>query len=40
VFPVQEIVRRLDQRGIDTLVDGAHAPGMLPLNVREIGATW
>jgi isopenicillin-N epimerase len=40
VFPVQEIVRRLDQRGIHTLVDGAHAPGMLPLNVREIGAAW
>ena len=40
VFPIEELVQRLHRQGIETLIDGAHAPGMTPLDLRRIGPTY
>jgi isopenicillin-N epimerase len=40
IFPVADIARECRARGIELLVDAAHVPGMLDVDVEAIGATY
>lgn len=39
-FPIEEVARIAHRAGAAVLVDGAHAPGMLPVEVPAIGADF
>lgn len=40
VLPIERLVSELHARDIEVVVDGAHAPGMLDLDIESIGAAW
>ncbi|MCY3865992.1 MAG: aminotransferase class V-fold PLP-dependent enzyme [Chloroflexi bacterium] len=38
IFPVRRVCQRARARGVLTIIDGAHAPGQLPVDLSAIGA--
>lgn len=40
VFPVSEIAKKLQDTQIEILIDGAHAPGSIPLNIEDTGVHY
>ncbi len=40
VFDLRRLVRTLEDRGVMVLVDAAHSPGMVPMAIDEVGASF
>ncbi len=40
LFPVEAVIQRARREGVLTVIDGAHAPGQIPLRLDELGADF
>tara|TARA_B100000686_G_scaffold354070_1_gene462494 strand:- start:153 stop:1343 length:1191 start_codon:yes stop_codon:yes gene_type:complete len=39
-MPFEELVEKLQKTGVDVLLDAAHGPGIVPLDLNELGAAY
>ena len=40
LFPIQRLVDVCKSRGVMTLIDGAHAPGQVTINLEQLGTDF
>lgn len=40
IFPIERVAERARQAGILTVIDGAHAPGQIPLHLDDLGVDF
>src|SRR4029077_17953846 len=40
IFPIRELIRRARRAGIISIIDGAHAPGQIPLDLIALDADY
>jgi len=40
LLPIEDLIGPLEARGITVMVDGAHGPGMVPLDLNRLGASY
>ena len=40
IFPIKSVIREARTRGITSVIDGAHAPGLIDLNLNQIDADF
>ncbi|XP_070581835.1 uncharacterized protein [Ptychodera flava] len=39
-MPIQELIQACHDRGVQVVIDGAHAPGQVQLNLEQLGADY
>jgi isopenicillin-N epimerase len=40
VFPIENVVKEARKRGVITIIDGAHAPGLIDLDLKDVDADY
>jgi isopenicillin-N epimerase len=40
VMPIKEIIKECEKRGIESLIDGAHGPGQIKIDLKELNPTY